>query len=109
MVWRLNSRPQSSVVIFFTRLVLIPCTAICILFDHLHQGRHQRLLRPLVALKQLGLEGPLSITGHLQLKWTNSRCERSLVAAVSVATPARGLHSAQPGDAASFPFAEFRS
>jgi len=54
---------------------------------HLHERRDQRFFRPLIALKQLGLEGAVPIAGNLQLQAANSRSQLSFVASVPVATP----------------------
>jgi hypothetical protein len=60
---------------------------------HLHQRRHQRLLRSLIALEQFGAEGPLSIARYLQLKLPDSRGQLPLVRTVSIPTALVGLLS----------------
>jgi len=69
----------------FTRRVDTPWWAI------LHQRQHERLLRPLVALKQGRLEGPFSISGHLQFDRADSGRQFALVRSVPVALPVVGL------------------
>ncbi len=80
----LNSRPQSSVVISFTRRVETPWWAL------LHQSQHQCFLRSLIALEKFGLERPVSIAGHLQLKPADPRGELPPVAPVAVTLPIVG-------------------
>jgi hypothetical protein len=80
----LNSRPQSSVVISFTRRVETPWWAL------LHQSQHQGLLRPLIPFEQLSSERPLSIARHLQLKPADPRGELPPVAPVAVTLPIVG-------------------
>src|SRR3546814_6335850 len=54
---------------------------------HLGQRRHQRLLRPLVALEQLGREAPGTVLRHPQLQLADPRHQRARVMPRTVAEP----------------------
>jgi hypothetical protein len=54
---------------------------------HLGQGAHERFLRPLVALKQLGRKAPLAILRHPQLQSSNPGDQRAAVIAAAVRQP----------------------
>ncbi len=56
---------------------------------HLGQRRHQRLLRALVALEQLGRESPLTVLRHAQLQLPDPGDERAAVITAAVAEPQR--------------------
>src|SRR3546814_18813460 len=73
---------------------------------HLGQRRHQRLLRPLVALEQPGREAPGTVLQHPQLQLADPRHQRARVmprtvaepriAALALARAPRTLHLAFP-------------
>jgi hypothetical protein len=65
-------------VIARTFAVETPCR------DHLHQGRHQRLLAALVAREELGRKGPVAILGHPQLQRPHPRDERAWLVPVAI-------------------------
>src|SRR3546814_3403427 len=54
---------------------------------HLGQRRHQRLLRPLVALEQLGREAPGTVLRHPQLQLADPRHQPARVMPRTVAAP----------------------
>ena len=56
---------------------------------HLGQRRHQRLLRALVALEQLGREAAVAVLRHPQLQLADPGDQRAVVVAAAVAEPRR--------------------
>src|SRR3546814_9094772 len=74
--------------IFSPTAPLLPYPTLCRSLDiHLGQCRHQRLLRPLVALEQLGREAPGTVLRHPQLQLADPRHQRARVMPRTVAEP----------------------